>query len=106
MKRIRPDALGPFDYENENYTKLLWVAEGLTSYYEGILLRRAGLITDKEFLDGKASMIEAAGPTGRFETSLEEASMEAWISIKAGRKFGKPPDLDYDKGDIVSMMMM
>ena len=47
VKRIRPDALGPFDYENENYTKLLWVAEGMTSYYEGLLLRRAGLITDR-----------------------------------------------------------
>ena len=33
MKRIRPDALGPFDYTQENYTKLLWVAEGVTDYY-------------------------------------------------------------------------
>ena len=47
VKRIRPDALGPFDYENENYTKLLWVAEGGTAYYEGLLLNRAGLMTDK-----------------------------------------------------------
>ena len=39
VKRIRPDALGPFDYENENYTKLLWVAEGGTAYYGDLLLR-------------------------------------------------------------------
>jgi predicted metalloprotease with PDZ domain len=44
---------------NENYTKLLWVAEGMTSYYEGLLLRRAGLITEQEFLSGKASAIES-----------------------------------------------
>ena len=107
VKRIRPDALGPFDYENENYTKLLWVAEGLTSYYEGILLRRAGLITDKEFLDGKASMIEAlqARP-GRFETSLEEASMDAWIKYYRQDENSVNNQISYyDKGDIVSMML-
>ena len=41
VKRIRPDALGPFDYNNENYTKVLWVAEGITDYYADIALRRA-----------------------------------------------------------------
>jgi predicted metalloprotease with PDZ domain len=58
VKRIRPDALGPFDYENENYTKLLWVAEGGTAYYESLLLRRAGLITADELLEGRANTIE------------------------------------------------
>ncbi len=107
VKRIRPDALGPFDYENENYTKLLWVAEGLTSYYEGLLLRRAGLITDREFLDGKASMIEQlqARP-GRFETSLEEASMDAWIKYYRQDENSVNNQISYyDKGDIVSMML-
>src|SRR4030095_8015564 len=80
VKRIRPDALGPFDYENENYTKLLWVAEGGTEYYAGLLLRRAGLITEQEYLEGKANSIEQLQATpGRFETSLEEASFDAWI---------------------------
>ncbi|MBA2333550.1 MAG: M61 family metallopeptidase [Blastocatellia bacterium] len=107
VKRIRPDALGPFDYENENYTKLLWVAEGTTAYYEGILLRRAGLITDKEFLEGKASMIEQlqARP-GRFETSLEEASMDAWIKYYRQDENAVNNQISYyDKGEIVSMML-
>ncbi len=107
VKRIRPDALGPFDYENENYTKLLWVAEGMTAYYEGILLKRAGLITDKEFLDGKASMIEQlqARP-GRFETSLEEASMDAWIKYYRQDENAINNQISYyDKGEIVSMMI-
>lgn len=107
VKRIRPDALGPFDYENENYTKLLWVAEGMTSYYEGLLLRRAGLISDKEFLDGKATMIEQlqARP-GRFETSLEEASMDAWIKYYRQDENSVNNQISYyDKGDIVSMML-
>jgi len=107
VKRIRPDALGPFDYENENYTKLLWVAEGTTAYYEGILLRRAGLISDKEFLEGKASMIEQlqARP-GRFETSLEEASMDAWIKYYRQDENSINNQISYyDKGEIVSMML-
>src|SRR5215218_7109149 len=54
VKRIRPDALGPFDYTQENYTKMLWVAEGITDYYADLVLRRAGLISDNEFLSATA----------------------------------------------------
>jgi len=107
VKRIRPDALGPFDYENENYTKLLWVAEGATEYYSNILLLRAGLITQREFLSQRAGGIQQlqARP-GRFETSLEESSFDAWI------KFYRPDENAvnnqisyYDKGEIVNMML-
>jgi predicted metalloprotease with PDZ domain len=107
VKRIRPDVLGPFDYENENYTKLLWVAEGATAYYEGVLMRRAGLISDKEFLDGKVSMIQQlqARP-GRFETSLEEASFDAWIKYYRQDENAINNQISYyDKGEIVSMML-
>ena len=107
VKLIRPDALGPFDYENENYTKLLWVAEGGTAYYEGLLLRRAGLVSDKEFLDGKATMIEQlqARP-GRFETSLEEASFDAWIKYYRQDENSANNQISYyDKGEVVNMML-
>ncbi len=107
VKRIRPDTLGPFDYENENYTKLLWVAEGATAYYEGILMRRAGLITDQEMLEGKASMIEQlqARP-GRFETSVEEASLDAWIKYYRQDENSINNQISYyDKGEIVNMML-
>ena len=107
VKSIRPDALGPFDYENENYTRLLWVAEGATAYYESVLLRRAGLITDKEFLNNKTAQIKQLQERpGRFETSLEEASFDAWI------KYYRPDENAinnqisyYDKGEIVNMML-
>nr|MBA3354294.1 M61 family metallopeptidase [Blastocatellia bacterium] len=107
VKRIRPDTLGPFDYENENYTKLLWVAEGTTAYYEGILLRRAGLMTDREILDTKASMIEQLqSRPGRFETSLEEASLDAWIKYYRQDENAVNNQVSYyDKGEIVNMML-
>ena len=107
VKRIRPDALGPFDYENENYTKLLWVAEGATSYYEGVLLRRAGLESDQEILNSKANAItDLQNRPGRFETSLEEASMDAWIKYYRQDENSANNQISYyDKGDIVNMML-
>lgn len=107
VKRIRPDALGPFDYSNENYTKLLWVAEGGTSYYGDLLVKRAGFVSDKEFLAGKAQGFQALqNRPGRFQTSAEEASFDAWIK-------GYRPDENsinnqisyYDKGEILAFLL-
>ena len=107
VKRIRPDALGPFDYENENYTKLLWVAEGGTEYYSQLLLLRAGLITPKEFLTSKANAIsQLQARPGRFETSLESASFDAWIKYYRPDENAVNNQISYyDKGDIVNMML-
>lgn len=107
VKRIRPDALGPFDYENENYTKLLWVAEGGTEYYSNLLLRRAGLIGENDFLTGRAGGIQQleARP-GRFETSLEDASFDAWIKYYRPDENAVNNQISYyDKGEIVNMML-
>jgi predicted metalloprotease with PDZ domain len=107
VKRIRPDALGPFDYSNENYTKLLWVAEGGTAYYEGLLVQRAGLMSDKDFLSGKASQIQALqNRPGRFQTSLEEASFDAWIKYYRQDENAINNQISYyDKGEIVSFLL-
>ncbi len=107
VKRIRPDALGPFDYTGENYTRLLWVAEGLTSYYENILLRRAGLISDKDYLEGRARDIQALQRVpGRRAMSVEEASFDAWI------KYYRPDENSinsaisyYDKGALLGLLL-
>jgi predicted metalloprotease with PDZ domain len=107
VKRIRPDALGPFDYTGENYTRLLWVAEGVTSYYENILSRRAGMISDKEYLTTIANAIRGLQNTpGRLEQSIEEASFDAWI------KYYRPDENSlnsaisyYDKGAIVGLLL-
>jgi predicted metalloprotease with PDZ domain len=107
VKRIRPDALGPFDYTGENYTRLLWVAEGITSYYENLIVRRAGLMSEKDYLDDLARSIRALQNTpGRLEMSLEEASFDAWI------KYYRPDENSinssvsyYDKGAIVGALL-
>ncbi|MFV0388499.1 MAG: M61 family metallopeptidase [Pyrinomonadaceae bacterium] len=107
VKRIRPVPLGPFDYENENYTKLLWVAEGLTSYYEGLLLLRAGLVNDKFVLGNEAGVIGSLyNRPGRFQTSLEEASFDAWIKYYRQDENSVNNQISYyDKGDLVNFLL-
>ena len=107
VKRIRPDALGPFDYNNENYTKLLWVAEGGTAYYEAVLVQRAGIITDKDYLSDKATAFQALqNRPGRFETSLEEASFNAWIKYYRQDENSVNNQISYyDKGEIVNFLL-
>jgi predicted metalloprotease with PDZ domain len=107
VKRIRPDALGPFDYTKENYTSLLWVAEGITEYYEKLLLRKAGLISEKEYLDRLAEAIDKIQRTpGRHEMSVEEASFDAWIKYYRQDENSINSQISYyDKGGLIGMLL-
>jgi predicted metalloprotease with PDZ domain len=80
VKRIRPEALGPFDYSKENYTNLLWVAEGITSYYDELAMYRAGFRTESEYLRTLSSTFTSTlNRKGAEIQSLHEASFDAWI---------------------------
>jgi predicted metalloprotease with PDZ domain len=107
VKRIRPDALGPFDYTQENYTKLLWVAEGITDYYSDLVLRRAGLITENEFLTATARSIQALQNTpGRLVQSVEESSFDAWIKYYRQDENSVNSQISYyDKGAILGLLL-
>ncbi len=107
VKRLRPVELDRFDYEAENYTPSLWIAEGFTAYYESVLLRRSGLITDKEFLKEMALTLESVETVpGREVQSVREASWDAWI------KFYRPDENSvnsaisyYDKGAAIAFIL-
>ena len=80
VKRLRPKPLGPFDYDNENYSTLLWFAEGFTSYYDDFFVYRAGLIKKERFLDVVGSNISRIESVpGMYVQSLSESSLDAWI---------------------------
>jgi len=80
VKRLRPIELGPFNYEKENETRSLWIAEGVTEYYGALNLHRAGLAAREEFLDNLSGNIEELQTTpGRLVQSAEQASFDAWI---------------------------
>jgi predicted metalloprotease with PDZ domain len=79
VKRLRPAGLVPYDYDRENYTELLWFFEGFTSYYDDLLLRRAGLINDEQYLGLVAKTINQVQQTpGRLVHPLASSSYEAW----------------------------
>lgn len=107
VKRIRPDALGPFDYTKENYTKLLWVAEGITDYYARLVLRRANLISEKEFLRENANAFQALQNTpGRLVMSAEESSFDAWIKYYRQDENSNNSQISYyDKGSILGLLL-
>jgi predicted metalloprotease with PDZ domain len=107
VKRIRPDVLGPFDYTQENYTKLLWVAEGITDYYADLVLRRAGLITESEFLTATARAMQTLQNTpGRLEQTVEEASFDAWIKYYRQDENSVNSQISYyDKGAILGLLL-
>jgi predicted metalloprotease with PDZ domain len=80
VKRIRPIELGPFNYDQECYTSLLWVMEGITSYYDELLLKRAGFYTKEEFLNKLQSQINyVEGTPGSRVQPVAHASFDAWI---------------------------
>lgn len=80
VKRLRPLALGPFDYETETYTRSLWISEGITSYYDDLILARAGLMNETEYLKKLSKqMMQFQTKPGRKTRSLEDVSMDAWI---------------------------
>lgn len=80
VKRIRPIELGPFNYDEENYTTLLWVMEGFTSYYDELLLRRAGYYSQDDYLAKIQNTINyVEGSVGTRVQPVAHASFDAWI---------------------------
>lgn len=79
VKRIKPAVFLPYDLTVENYTSLLWVFEGWTSYYDDLILRRAGLLSTEKYLEilGKTITSVYKG-SGLHKQSLAESSFTAW----------------------------
>jgi predicted metalloprotease with PDZ domain len=106
-KRIRPAALGPFDYTRENYTRDLWVVEGITTYYTDLLLRRAGLIPQQRYLDKLAEMVSRfLTLPGRGVQPLADSSFDTWI--KFYRPDANTPNATisyYQKGALVALLL-
>lgn len=82
VKRIRPKELGPFDYLNENYTRMHWLTEGLTSFMDEIFVLRSGLCNLEEYLKMQAKNLQRYFdiPGKKFH-SLEDSSFNAWIKL-------------------------
>jgi predicted metalloprotease with PDZ domain len=107
VKRIRPIALGPFDYDRENYTRMLWVSEGFTVYYEYLILNRAGLLGRGELLEQLRSTIARYenSPGHRFQ-SATESSFDTWINFFSRGEHASNTTISYyDKGAVLGMLL-
>ena len=107
VKRLRPIELGPFDYENEVYTRSLWVAEGITSYYDDLLVLRAGLIDRGQYLDALSKQIRAVETRpGRSVQPLALSSFDAWIEFYRPDENSENSAVSYyDKGAVIGFLL-
>ena len=107
VKRLRPIALGPFDYDNENYTTDLWIAEGFTAYYEDIILRHANLIDADNYLGVMANDINQVENTpGKKFQSIADASYDAWIKAYRPTENSNNSTISYySKGSVAAMLL-
>ena len=108
VKRIRPVELGPFDYDRGNRTNLLWISEGLTVYYEYLIVKRAGLTSPTTLFSNFESNLNAVeNNPGRFYQSLQQASYSTWSDGPFGTQGNEPGKSIsyYDKGPLVGMLL-
>ena len=107
VKRIRPIELGPFDYDSEVYTSMLWVMEGFTSYYDELLLLRAGFYTKEQFLAklfGTINYVE--GTPGTRVQPVAHASFDAWIKAYRPNENSSNTTMSYySKGTVIATMI-
>ncbi|RBA24378.1 M61 family metallopeptidase [Herminiimonas fonticola] len=79
VKRIKPAAFVPYDLATENYTPLLWLFEGFTSYYDDLMLVRSGVIDESAYLKLVAKTVNSVlRGSGRHKQSVAESSFDAW----------------------------
>ena len=108
VKRIRPIELGPFDYTTPNYTQMLWLAEGATSYYDDLMAYRCGFSDRDDFLRALASdhLSALANVPGRHAMSIRESSQLSWVKL-----YVPTPDSHnrfpsyYTKGAVVFLLL-
>lgn len=80
VKRLRPKALGPFNYDQENYTEGLWIMEGFTAYYDNLIIRRCGFFSAKEYLNALANEFNLVyNRAGHRVQAAAQASFDTWI---------------------------
>lgn len=107
VKRLRPIELGPFNYDTENYTRSLWIMEGFTAYFDNLILRRSGFLTESAYLQALVNDVNAVeNRAGNRIQSAAQASFDAWI------KYYRPDENSantsvsyYNKGALLALIL-
>lgn len=107
VKRLRPVPLGPFNYDAENYTELLWIAEGFTAFYDDLIVQRCGFTGREEYLSTVAgNMSYCSNIKGGAVQSLSESSLDAWIKFYRPNENSNNTSVSYyTKGGVVAALL-
>lgn len=107
VKRLRPKALGPFDYDEENYSTGLWIMEGFTSYYDNLVLRRAGIYDEIEYLQQLSNDFNTVyNRPGYALQSAAAASFDTWIKQYRPDENSQNVSISYyNKGAMLALAM-
>lgn len=107
VKRLRPTALGPFNYDQENYTTNLWISEGFTAYYDNLMLRRTDVYSPEKYLDVLCADINLVeNQPGNKIQPVSEASFDAWIKYYRPNENSKNSTISYyNKGALIGMLL-
>ncbi|AMP01759.1 M61 glycyl aminopeptidase family protein [Collimonas arenae] len=107
VKRIKPAAFAPYDLQVENYTPLLWLFEGFTSYYDDLMLLRSGLIDQSAYFKLIEKTVNGVLlGSGRHKQSVADSSFDAWV--KYYRQDENAPNAIvsyYTKGSLVALAL-
>jgi predicted metalloprotease with PDZ domain len=107
VKRLKPREFAPYDYSGENYTRMLWFFEGFTSYYDDLLLLRAGLLSPAAYVKLLTKPVNQVLATpGRQHQSVAQASMDAWIRYyRMDENTANSTVSYYTKGSLVALCL-
>lgn len=107
VKRLRPEALGPFDYSNENYTRELWIAEGFTAYYDNLILCHTKAYTPEKYLEVLCEDLNiVSNQPGAKVQPVTESSFDAWIKYYRPNENSKNTGISYyNKGAVLGAML-
>lgn len=107
VRRLRPRVLSQYNYDTENYFSELWIAEGVTSYFDDLLQVQAGLLSESDYYKRLSRTLQSVETApGNLVQPLAESSYDAWI------KFYRPDENDvntrisyYTKGSLVALVL-
>jgi predicted metalloprotease with PDZ domain len=107
IKRMKPAVFSPFDLSKETYTELLWVFEGITSYYDDLVMLRSGLITTSEYFELLGQiMTRVARGKGRRRQSVADSSFDAWTKFyQQDANAGNAIVSYYAKGALIALAL-
>ncbi|MGK6352356.1 M61 family metallopeptidase [Parapedobacter sp. DT-150] len=107
VKRLRPIALGPFDYDQENYTTSLWIMEGFTAYFDNLLLRRCGFLSESSYLQALSNDVSTVeNKAGNDIQPVAQASFDAWIKYYRPDENSANTSISYyNKGALLAMAL-